>query len=291
MGAFLYKVLLREIKQQERRSARESRNQCIRDGKQEDDMDNTQVSRLGLKVFSSPGERAVEDEFLSLLKNCPIPDDEILQNVGLFINSKLLARMLFFHHIYQLQLSIHGVILDFGTRWGQNMAIFSALRGIYEPFNRHRKIIGFDTFEGFPSLSAKDGKDRVAESGGYGVTKEYENYLSSLIACHEKFNPMSHVKRYEIIKGDASQTLKVYLKNHPETMVSLAYLDMDLYEPTRQCLELLKPHLNRGCIIGFDELCDETFPGETVAFREIFGQSYKVNRLPITSRVSYIVLE
>lgn len=254
-------------------------------------MDNNKVTGLGLKTFSSSDEREVENEFLDLLKNCPIPDDEVLQNLGLFINSKLLSRILFFHHIYQLQLPIHGVIMDFGTRWGQNMALFSALRGIYEPFNRHRKIIGFDTFEGFPSLSPKDGKDNTSEAGGYGVTKEYEKYLSNLIACHEGFNPMSHVKRYDIIKGDASKTLKIYLEKHPETMVSLAYLDMDLYEPTKQCLELLKPHLNKGCVIGFDELCDETFPGETIAFREVFGQSYKVNRLPITSRVSYIIVE
>ena len=45
--------------------------------------------------------------------------------------------------------------MDFGTRWGNNMALFSIFRGMYEPFNRHRKIIGFDTFSGFPSINEK----------------------------------------------------------------------------------------------------------------------------------------
>jgi hypothetical protein len=102
---------------------------------------------------------------------------------------------------------------------------------------------------------------------------------------------MGHIKRYEVIKGDATRTLKEYLAKHTETMVSLAYFDMDLYEPTKKCLELLKPYLNKGSVLGFDELCDETFPGETIAFREVFGDKYRVNRLPITSRVSYVVLE
>lgn len=248
------------------------------------------LSDLGLKTFSSPHELEAQREFLNLFKNCPIPDDEILQNVGLFINSKLFARILFFHNIYLQQLPIHGVIMDFGTRWGQNMSIFSALRGIYEPFNRHRKIIGFDTFKGFPSVSEKDGSDKAVKQSGYNVTENYDEYLSNIMACQEKFNPMGHIKRYEIIKGDATQTLKDYLLKHPETMVSLVYFDLDLYEPTKQCLELLKPYLNEGCVIGFDELCDETFPGETLAFREVFGQTCKVNRLPITSRASYIIL-
>jgi len=250
-----------------------------------------QISDKGLKTFSSQHELEAYKQFLKLFKNCPVPEDEILQNIGLFLNSKLFARILFFHHIYLLQLSIHGVIMDFGTRWGQNMSIFSALRGIYEPFNRHRKIIGFDTFEGFPSVSDKDGSDKAVRQAGYSTTEKYDEYLSKILACQEKFNPVGHIKRYEIIKGDASQTLKDYLSKHPETMVSLAYFDMDLYEPTKQCLELLRPYLNRGSVIGFDELCDETFPGETLAFREVLGQKYKVNRLPITSRASYIVLE
>jgi len=254
-------------------------------------MRSSQINKLGLKIFASSQELAVQKEFLSLFKNCPISDDEILQNIGLFINSKLLARILFFHEIYRQQLATHGVIMDFGTRWGQNMAIFATLRGIYEPFNRHRKIIGFDTFKGFLSVGAKDGSDRAAEQSGYTVTTKYEKYLADIMACHEKFNPMSHVKRYEIIKGDAARTLKNYLAKHPETMVSLAYFDMDVYEPTKRCLELLRPHLNKGCVVGFDELCDETFPGETLAFREVFGQSYRVNRLPIASRASYIILE
>ena len=44
-------------------------------------------------------------------------------------------------HLYKLSIETQGIIAEFGTHWGQNSILFSALRGIYEPFNRHRKIL------------------------------------------------------------------------------------------------------------------------------------------------------
>ena len=70
--------------------------------------------------------------------------------------------------------------MEFGTRWGQNLSILSALRGIYEPFNRHRKIIGFDIFKGFPSIHVKDGKSSLMRKGQLDMTKNYELYLEKL---------------------------------------------------------------------------------------------------------------
>ena len=65
--------------------------------------------------------------------------------------------------------------------------------------------------------------------------------------------------------------LEKYLNDHPETIISFAYFDFDVYEPTKKCLELIKPHLTKGSIIGFDELNDPDFPGETVALKESLG--------------------
>ena len=234
---------------------------------------------LGLKTFSSAKERGLRENLTTLAERSPIPSDEILDNLGLFVTSKLLSRLLFLHHIYLLQVGIHGVIMDFGTRWGQNMAIFNALRGIYEPFNRHRKIIGFDTFAGFP------------ETGKYGVTAKYEEFLEEVLSCQEELNPGGHMRKYEIVKGDVTRTLLPYLSKHQEILVSLAYFDMDLQVPTSYCLNHLLPRMCKGSVIAFDELCDETFPGETEAFLNYFGNKVRARRLPITSRTSYIILE
>ena len=241
------------------------------------------------EFYRTEYEEKIRLEMFNQLKNCPIPNDDILPNLGLFLNSKNLARILFMDHLYKKIVDTHGVVMEFGTRWGQNVALFSALRGIYEPFNRIRKIIGFDTFTGFPELTKEDNENCPAmHAGGLSCTDNYEDYLDKIMQCQEQDNPLNHIKKYELIKGDATKTLKQYLKDNPETIISLAYFDFDIYQPTKECLELVKPHLTKGSVLGFDELCDRDSPGETIALAEVFGlNNIKLERFRYSSRVSY----
>jgi hypothetical protein len=76
-----------------------------------------------------PGSRASPEEvkacakLLELSRRCSIPDDEILNNLGLFHVRGSFARMLFMHTLYLRALNAHGVMMEFGVRWGQNMAL------------------------------------------------------------------------------------------------------------------------------------------------------------------------
>jgi hypothetical protein len=247
---------------------------------------------ISLMRFSTNGEDEDRQSLGRLIRECSIPDDECPENLGLFITSKLMARIKFMDFLYQKIVELHGLVLDFGTRWGQNMALFTAFRSIYEPFNRNRKIIGFDTFEGFMSISDRDGSSEMMRLGKYAVTEGYEKVLERILDIHERSNPLGHIKKYDIIKGDASMEIVKYLKLHPETIVSLAYFDMDLYEPTKLCLQAIRPHLTKGSVIGFDELNAPECPGETVALNEVFGLgAYRIQRLPFTSRTAYLVIE
>jgi hypothetical protein len=249
-------------------------------------------SAISMVRYSTKEEDSDRNSLASLLRNSPVPDDELVENLGLFLHSKHLARILFMDHLYRSIIALHGVVMDFGTRWGQNMALFSSMRGIYEPFNRNRKIVGFDTFEGFLKTSEEDGSSDMMSKGKYAVTRGYEEELSRILDVNERSNPVSHVKKYEIRKGDASEEIRKYLDQYPETIISLAYFDMDLYEPTRDCLLAIRDHLTRGSVIGFDELNAPECPGETLALREVFGLGrYRIQRLPITSRTAYIVID
>ncbi|MBF0460628.1 MAG: crotonobetainyl-CoA--carnitine CoA-transferase [Magnetococcales bacterium] len=244
-------------------------------------------------VLSSSDEKAVNKRFVESFKSAPLPDDELLANLGIFLTSKTLSRVLFFNEIYKKIVTTHGVICEFGVRWGQTLSVLSALRGIYEPFNRHRKIIGFDTFAGFIGLDQeKDGPLCKCRDGSFSVSEGYEAYLNEILAMQEALNPISHLKKWELVKGDATQTIPAYLQQHPETLVSLAIFDFDIYQPTRVALEAIKPHLFKGSVLVFDELCDDIFPGETIALREVFGtENLRIQRHPMTARVSYVVLE
>jgi len=242
-------------------------------------------------VLSSQSEKDLQAQFVKLLKAAPLPDDELLPNIGLFLSSKALSRVLFFHEIYKKILNTHGVVMEFGVRWGQTLSLLAALRGIYEPFNRHRKIIGFDTFAGFKGMSEKDGALCKTVDGSFSVSENYEQYLGQILGLQEALNPISHLKKFELVSGDATETIPAYLTRQPETLVSLAIFDFDIYKPTKAALEAIKPYLFKGSVLVFDELCDDIFPGETVALREVFDTtSLRVERLPITARVSYVVL-
>jgi hypothetical protein len=243
-------------------------------------------------ILSSADEKQVLKSFVEHLKSAPIPEDELLANLGLFLTSKNLSRVLFFVEIYKKILHTHGIIVEFGVRWGQTLSLFSALRGIFEPFNRHRKIIGFDTFEGFQGLSEKDGDLGECREGSFSVSPGYEDYLDRILSMQEQLNPISHIKRYELVKGDAVETIPAYLKKHPETIISLAILDFDIYAPSKAALEAIKPHLSKGSILVFDELCDEFFPGETIALMETLGlNNVRIQRYPMTARLSYVEIE
>ena len=199
----------------------------------------------------------------------PVSRDEKLDNLGLYLSRKNLSRILFIDELYQKIVDVPGVILEFGCRWGQNLAIYTNLRGIYEPYNYTRKVVGFDTFSGFTRVEEKDGGHPIIEKGAYDVVSGYEDYLQQVLTLHETENPLSHIQKFELIQGDASQTLNQYLKKHPETVIAMAYFDMDIYRPTTECLKLIQPHLVKGSLLGFDELNSPVFPGETIALKEV----------------------
>lgn len=243
-------------------------------------------------VLSSQSEKDVQRALFETFRDAPLPDDEMLANLGLFLTSKSLSRVLFFYELYKKIVNTHGVIMEFGVRWGQSLAVLSALRGIFEPFNRHRKVIGFDTFEGFKGMSGEDGERCKCVDGSFSVSENYEDYLDRLIGLHDATNPISHLKKYELVKGDACRTVPDYLAAHPETVISMAIFDFDIYKPTKAALEAIKPHLMKGSVLVFDELCDDIFPGETVAVREVLGlNTLRVERMPMTARISYAVLD
>lgn len=251
-----------------------------------------QNDQYGIKTYASGQENQVRNQFAQHFRNCPIPDDQILSNLGLFLNSKTLSRLLFMDHIYRQIVDVMGVVMEFGTRWGPNLAQFAALRGIYEPFNRHRKIIGFDTFTGFPQIDTEDGGSDMMKVGHLKVTDQYQNYLEQILRFQEQDNPLGHIQKFELIAGDATKTLPEYLDRNQETIIALAYFDFDVYAPTKVCLEAIKPRLVKGSILGFDELNDPDSPGETVALMEVFGlNNIRLKRFPYTSRTSYFVVE
>ncbi len=250
------------------------------------------AQEIKAKWNASEKEISLRERLVRYFRECPIPDNEILSNLSLFINRQSLSQILFINELYQHIVGVHGIIMEFGVRWGKNLALYESLRGIYEPFNHNRKIVGFDTFSGFPSVDMKDGRADIMKAGAYNVTHNYAEYLAKILDYHEQESPISHLKKYQLVTGDAVSSIQTYLTDRPETIVSLAYFDFDIYEPTMACLLAIRNHVTKGTVIGFDELNNSDYPGETLALKEVFGlNTYRIRHSPYSPTQSYIVIE
>jgi hypothetical protein len=247
-------------------------------------------SRPPIQTRGSERQLEARKTLERLFAENPLPSDQLLTNLALFTRSSVAAKFLYLNELYQLILNCPGVVMEFGVWWGQNMVFFESLRAMYEPYNFTRRVIGFDTFAGYTSLSDKDGTSDYVADGAYSVTAGYEKFLAQLLDYHQEENAMPHIKKYELIKGDAAVTIEPYLRAHPETIIALAYFDLQLYEPTKKCLEAIKPHLTRGSVIAMDEINSPEFPGETLALNDVFGlQNLKITRSFFLPDRSYIV--
>lgn len=200
-----------------------------------------------------------------------MPPEELIDNVALYLRCQPLTDLLSIDALYRMALEVPGVVMEFGVHRGRHLAAFTALRGVYEPNNPHRRVIGFDTFTGFPEISAVDATSPSAIPGRFSVSEDYTRHLSSVLDALEDCEHLRHIRRTLVVQGDVRVELPRYLADNPQTVIALAYFDLDLYEPTRDTLELIKPHLTRGSILAFDDLSHPKWPGETVALREAYG--------------------
>ena len=103
---------------------------------------------------------------------------------------------------------------------------------------------------------------------------------------------LNHIEKVKLVKGDVAESLPKFLEVNPHLVVSLLYLDFDIYEPTVVALKHLMPRIPKGGIIAFDELNHEVWPGETIAVMQEIGiNNLRIERLPFGSTMSYAVIE
>ncbi|AVY94672.1 dTDP-6-deoxy-L-hexose 3-O-methyltransferase [Microvirgula aerodenitrificans] len=219
-----------------------------------------------------------------------LPVLDKLENFPRFSTKRALARFMAKEQLFQQILPITGIIVECGVYNGAGLFTWAQLSNIHEPVNYTRKIVGFDTFEGFPSVNAVDNQGSLHSQPGDICGSPLEELERSV----EKYNSerhLAHIPNVELVKGDFTQTAAQYLEANPHTIISLLYLDFDLYEPTKKALELFLPRMPKGAIVAFDEINCESFPGETRALQEIVGiGTHEIRRFPFEPWVSYMVL-
>ena len=206
----------------------------------------------------------------NLLQGSPVFDsNQWSMHSSVFLKRQALSRLLYLDAIYREIIEVPGVIIEFGVQYGATLATLMNLRGIYEPYNHSRHIFGFDTFSGFASVDQKDGAGNSA--GDYAVSQDYPSQLRSILDLHEANAPIPHVKKSYLIVGDISATLPRWLEENQHAVVAMAIFDVDVYKPTLDAINAIKPRLLKNSILVFDDFSAPNFPGETIAVREALG--------------------
>jgi hypothetical protein len=215
-----------------------------------------------------------------------------LRNFPKYVPHSALNRFLCRHALFQQVMEVHGSILECGVHLGGGLMSWAQLSGMFEPLNYNRKIIGFDTFEGFPSVHEKDAVAAAPQikAGLYNAPALED--IQEAVRLYDLGRPLNHIPKVELVAGNALQTIPQYIADNPHLVVALLYLDFDIYEPTKAALESLVVRMPKGAIIAFDELGVKHWPGETLATLEVLGlRNLRVRRFPHQAQISYAVLE
>jgi len=176
------------------------------------------------------------------------------------------------YELYKLIQNIPGDIIELGVCGGKGLFSFIQAVFINEPQYQWRNIVGFDTFDGFVSLSENDNLNIDSHLKKEGAFKENSyDELCKLAKIHQDFCFMNTRKQIEIIKGDIKITIPEFLEKNKGLIISLLYLDLDLYEPTKLAIRLLWDRIPKGGIIVFDEAITRSWQGEAQALHEIIG--------------------
>lgn len=151
---------------------------------------------------------------------------------------------------------VEGDIVEFGVYTGRSLAILSYENDMYYKNENsinsskkiNRKIYGFDSFEG---LQDNDGHSR------WEINMFKKNHsVHPTIQINEDVTPENVKNFFKEMNLKEPIIIKDYFKNLNLNMINkiaICHIDCDLYESTRDSLELIKDKLVDGSILMFDD--------------------------------------
>ena len=241
-------------------------------------------------IYRTEKEKDVSQEITRIFESNPESADIKLDNFPKYVRRNQLKRFIAMYELYKMILPVKGSIVECGVFRGFGLMSWAKLSTILEPENLTRRIYGFDTFGGFPSVAEGDlGSDSRAVVGG--LCADSYDELSQLIDVYDQDRFLGHIPKVQLVKGDIAHTAPQFLEENPHLVVSMLFLDADLYEPTKVALETFLPRMPKGSLLVFDELDNPIWPGETRATLETLGlRNLELRRLEWDPYISWAVV-
>jgi len=246
-----------------------------------------------LPSYSTESDRAFlkeRSDYLDELSKS-VSVSSMVDNFAKYAKRQEITRFLARHELFKKVTEVQGCVVECGVYAGQGLMTWAQLSSIMEPVGGvFRHIYGFDTFAGFPSVSKKD----TMGFGDWQVGDLSIDSETDLRRCIQLFNMNRLLPQFEkvtLIKGDFVTTGASFIEKNPHVLISLLYLDFDLYEPTAKALELFLPRMSKGSVLAFDEINHPLWPGETLALLEKFDlKNLEIRKFPYEINISYVVI-
>lgn len=222
----------------------------------------------------------------------PEPWEKKMENFPKYVRRSNLTRFLALYEIFKRVQHVKGSIVECGVFRGFGTMTWAKLSAILEPVNLTRRIYGFDSFGGFPSVSEVDKTDFSSHVSVGDLYADSHDEILELASINDSTRFLGHIPKVKLIKGDATQTIPKFVEAHPHLLVSLLFLDFDLFEPTKVALEQFVPRMPKGSVIAFDELDNPLWPGETLAMLEVCGaKNLRIERLEFDPYIGFAVID
>lgn len=203
-------------------------------------------------------------KILKLKKKFKISDFELITNYGLFSGDTNLFKTLTIFDIINKTSKIKGDIIELGIHKGNTSLLIKKILSI---FKIKKKLYLLDHFKGLIHYNKEDTKVSRKFKGQY-VGKEFQI---------KTFLNFFNFRNIEIINKDATTLKAGFFKNKK---FSLAYFDMDLYEPTLRALEAIDKNISVGGFIVFDEGHKKLW-SERFAIRDFLKSNKKYKKIYI----------
>ena len=223
-------------------------------------------------------EKMLEEHF----EKYDISKREIWRNFQIYTRRIFLKKFLAHYEFFRMVIDLPGDIVELGVYRGATLMTWANFLEIRNMGDRHKKVVGFDNFQGFGEFDEKDGakiSDQAKQSGGFN-SSIFEESLRDAINIFDADRFIPYKKRIHLVKGNIEETIPKYVSENPGMRISLLHFDADLYRPTLIGLEHLWPLVVPGGVVLFDEYGIPPWEGESKAVDEFFaGQQIEIKRL------------
>lgn len=199
-------------------------------------------------------------------------------------NGPIFQKMVTRINLFEKVKDLHGDIVECGVYKGSGLMLWAKLLEMKSPHDI-RKVIGLDFFGDDP-LQNLTGVDKDGMTQVFSRSSQEGLSMNEIAEKLEKGGIPKH--RFELVKGDVSETIPEYLSMRPGLRISLLYLDLDVEKPTFDSLSFLFDRVVPGGYIVFDEYAYHLWSEANAVDKFFADKKLKIHKLNVPAPTAYV---